>query len=176
MTDVSGFNIYFVFIRYARAGVQAFFKGASPSVTSGAASHDAWLPPLTADLLLQPHLGLFPFPSYFSALHEFLATFYHSGTIQSKLHQANMQSPFIGYLPMSHRDNYNENMSFFDDQFSISWLNSFFGHIPLGHTLRILEHDMCLRTSLNSVSLNQNVNRFFTQLQCVDSLRLRARA
>ena len=78
-----------------------------------------------------------------------------------------MQSPLIGYLPMSHRDNYNENMSFFDDQFSISRLNSFFGHIPLGHTLRILEHDMCLGTSLNSVSLNQNVNRFFTQLQYV---------
>lgn len=37
------------------------------------------MPPLTADLLLQPHLDLFPFPSYFTALHEFLAAFYHSG-------------------------------------------------------------------------------------------------
>ena len=42
-------------------------------------SRDGWLPPLTADLLLQPHLDLFPFPSYFKALHEFLAAFYHSG-------------------------------------------------------------------------------------------------
>ena len=78
-----------------------------------------------------------------------------------------MQSPFIGYLPMSHGEKYNENMLFFDDQFSIPWLNSFFGHIPLGHTLRILEHDMSRGTSLNSVPLNQNVNRFFTQLQYV---------
>ena len=55
----------------------------------------------------------------------------------------------------------------FDDQFSIPWFNRFFGHIPLGHTLRILEHDMCLGTTLNSVSLNQNVNRSFTQLKYV---------
>ena len=95
LTGASGFNIYFVFIRYARAGVQAFFKGASPSVTSGVASNDTWLPPLTADLLLQPHLGLFPFPSYFSALHEFLATFYHSGTIQSKLIKRTCNHPLL---------------------------------------------------------------------------------
>lgn len=68
-----------LFIRYARAGVQAFLKGVASSIGGEAASHDAWLPPLTTDLLLQPHLGLFPFPSYFSKLHEFLAAFYHSG-------------------------------------------------------------------------------------------------
>lgn len=69
----------FVFTRYARAAVQALFKGVCPSTEGDKASHDAWLPPLTADLLLQPHFGLFPFPSYFSALHQFLAAFYHSG-------------------------------------------------------------------------------------------------
>ena len=59
--------------------MQAFLKGVASSIGGEAASHDAWLPPLTADLLLQPHLGLFPFPSYFSKLHKFLAAFYHSG-------------------------------------------------------------------------------------------------
>ena len=39
---------------------------------------DAWIPPLTPDTLLQPHMGLFPFPLYFGALHHFLAAFYHS--------------------------------------------------------------------------------------------------
>ena len=34
------------------------------------------LPPSAADLLLHPHMGLFPFPSYFKSLHEFLAKFY----------------------------------------------------------------------------------------------------
>lgn len=68
-----------MFIRYARAAVQALFKGVCSSAEGDMVSHDGWLPPLTADLLLQPHLGLFPFPSYFSALHEFLAAFYHSG-------------------------------------------------------------------------------------------------
>ena len=67
-----------VFIRFARAAVNALFKGVCSSAEGDRVSHDGWLPPLTADLLLQPHLGLFPFPSYFSALHEFLAAFYHS--------------------------------------------------------------------------------------------------
>ena len=65
--------------RYARAGVQAFLKGVASFTDDGTDSHDAWLPPLTAYLLLEPHLGLFPFPSYFRKLHEFLAAFYHSG-------------------------------------------------------------------------------------------------
>lgn len=69
---------------------------------------------------------------------------------------------------MSHRDKYNENMSFFDGQFSTPWLNSFLDIlIPSGYTLGILEHDICLGKSLNSVSLNQNFSRFFTQLQYV---------
>ena len=67
-----------VFIRFARAAVQALFKGVCSSAEGDTVSHEGWLPPLTADLLLQPHLGLFPFPSYFKALHEFLAAFYHS--------------------------------------------------------------------------------------------------
>lgn len=72
--------------RYARAGVQAFLKGVASFSGGGTNSHDAWLPPLTADLLLQPHLGLFPFPSYFRKLHEFLAAFYHSGRVNDLLH------------------------------------------------------------------------------------------
>lgn len=70
---------FILLISYARAGVQAFLSGETSFIGCDTPSHDAWLPPLTADLLLQPHLGLFPFPSYFSKLHEFLAAFYHSG-------------------------------------------------------------------------------------------------
>ena len=71
--------LLFSFVRYTRAGVQALLKGVTTSNGDDATSRDVWLPPLTADLLLQPHLGLFPFPPYFSALHKFLAEFYHSG-------------------------------------------------------------------------------------------------
>lgn len=59
-------------------------------------SHNGWLPPLTADLLLQPHLGLFPFPSYFSALHEFLAEFYHSGRkVEGNTHKSKPQDSLV---------------------------------------------------------------------------------
>ena len=71
-------DLVVIFIRFARAAVHGLFKGVCSSAEGDTVSHDGWLPPLTADLLLQPHLGLFPFPSYFSALHEFLAAFYHS--------------------------------------------------------------------------------------------------
>ena len=90
----------FVIIRYARAGVQAFLKAASSSIGGDAASHDAWQPPLTADLLLQPHLGLFPFPSYFSALHEFLAAFYHSGRKSALFIHGNYES--LGHVSLGH--------------------------------------------------------------------------
>ena len=81
----------FVLVRYSRAAVQALFKSVRSS-TEGDTAHDTWLPPLTADLLLQPHLGLFPFPSYFSALHQFLADFYHSGRrLEASTHKSKPQ-------------------------------------------------------------------------------------
>lgn len=79
--------------RYARAGVQAFLKGVSSFNGGETALHDAWLPPLTADLLLQPHVGLFPFPSYFSKLHEFLAAFYHSGNAKEEVNSHKIRPP-----------------------------------------------------------------------------------
>ena len=85
-----------VFIRYARAAVQTLLKGACLSNERDAVSHDTSLPHLTADLLLQPHLGLFPFPLYFSALHEFLAAFYHTGRkVEGNAHKSKPQDSLL---------------------------------------------------------------------------------
>ena len=78
------------FFRYARAAVHALLTEGDKD------SHDALLPRLTADLLLQPHLGLFPFPSYFSALHDFLAAFYHTGRkIEPSTYKSKLQDSLV---------------------------------------------------------------------------------
>lgn len=82
--------LFLFFFRYARAAVHALLTEGDKD------SHDALLPRLTADLLLQPHLGLFPFPSYFSALHDFLAAFYHTGRkIEPSTYKSKLQDSLV---------------------------------------------------------------------------------